>query len=41
MPKIDQYKKKDFLGPKKSWGQSLRRKKRIFGPKIGNKFETH
>ena len=32
--------KKDFSGQKKKLGLRLREKKRIFGPKIGKKFEN-
>ena len=33
MPKIDQYKKKDFLGPKKKLGAELKKKKKDFWAK--------
>ena len=39
--KLNNFKqKKDFFGQKNKLGLSLRRKKRIFGPKIGKKFEN-
>jgi len=38
--KLTNIKKRTFWAQKTSWGQSLRRKKRIFGPKIGKKFEN-
>ena len=33
-------KKKDISGQKKQAGAELKKKKRIFGPKIGKKFEN-
>ena len=33
-------KKKGLFGPKKQAGAELKKKKRIFGPKIGKKFEN-
>ena len=38
--KLNDLKKKDFSGKKKQAGAELEKKKRIFGPKIGKKFEN-